>query len=132
MKGKKAKTKEPIDDGTKKDNPYRKYMGGEILANEKFIQQLPFIIYTCLLILLYMQNNFSAESVLRKTNALNKRISELRSESLATHSDLVVKTKRSEISFEIGKRGLEMNESLEPPFKIFISDEERASILRKE
>jgi len=95
---------------------------GSILLNEYVTEQLPFALFLASLAILYIGNRYSAERVVKNINALQKEIKELRSESIATASELMYKSKQSVIADECEKRGLGIKEATEPPVVLKVDE----------
>jgi hypothetical protein len=93
---------------------------GTFLNHEKLIKHIPFILFICLITLLYIANGYYADDKIRKVNKLTNELKELRSEYISTRSDLMFKSKQSEVAKSAEKLGLK--ESIEPPKKIVIND----------
>lgn len=99
----------------KKKSALKGVLDGSILLNDYVTQQLPFALYLAFLAIIYIGNRYSAERIVKQINALRKDNKELRSESIATASELMYKSKQSVIAAECEKRGLGIVEATEPP-----------------
>lgn len=88
---------------------------GSILVNDYVTQQLPFALFVACLAILYIANRYSAERIVKNINELGKEVKELRSESIATASELMYKSKQSVIASECERRGMGIVEAVEPP-----------------
>jgi hypothetical protein len=58
----------------------------------------------------------------RKNAELQKEINELRAEAITTSSELMFISKQSEVVKLVKKRGIDLEESVEPPRKIVIKE----------
>ncbi|MCB0483479.1 MAG: hypothetical protein KDC37_02850 [Flavobacteriales bacterium] len=94
-------------------------INGNILTREKVLVHLPFVLFISLLALIYIANGFLAEDNVRRLNAVGNEVKELRSEYITIKSDLMYKSKQSELARIIDGRGLGLRESYQPPYKIY-------------
>jgi len=78
----------------------------------------------CLLITLlaaiYIGNRFHAEKITRETTRLQREVRELRSESLATSAELMYISRQSEVYRLVKERGLNLEETKTPPYKLLV------------
>lgn len=93
-------------------------LNGNILTRESFLDHLPFILFIAFLALTYISNGFLAEQNIRELNKVNNELKELRSEYITIKSELMYKSKQSELAKIIDERELGLKESFEPPKKI--------------
>jgi hypothetical protein len=93
---------------------------GTFLNNENIVKHIPFVLYICFITLLYIANGYYADDKIRKVNKVTNELKELRSEYISTRSDLMFKSKQSEVAKAVEKFGLK--ESVEPPKKIIVND----------
>jgi hypothetical protein len=93
-------------------------LNGNILTRESFLDHLPYILFLAVLALAYISNGFLAEDNIRKYNKLNNELKELRSEYITIKSELMYKSKQSELAKIITEKELGLKESFEPPKKI--------------
>ncbi len=94
-------------------------LGGGILTRKSVMKQLPFLIYTTLLAIIYIANNFAAERQIIKIDRLKKENEVHRFEQILMNSKLMSMSQRSEIINRLKTTGLK--ESLVPPEKIYFS-----------
>lgn len=92
------------------------------ITKESVIRQAGFIFMLFFFGIIYIANRFNAERLVREAVKLRKERSELRSEHIATASELMFMSKQSEIielvdSFKIG-----LIESTEPPIKVKVDN----------
>ncbi len=97
-------------------------INGNVFTRERVIKSLPFLGYLAVLGLIYISNGFLAEGTVREINQLNNDIKELRSEYITTKSDLMHKSKQSELVDLISLKELGLEESSDPPKKIVVND----------
>lgn len=99
-------------------------MSGEILGSEALIQHLPFVGFLVLLSLIYIGIGYSAEDSVRQINRDKSELKEMRSEYITIKSDLMYTTKQSELIKVLHEKGLELEESFQPPKKIELTEQE--------
>ncbi|MBD79266.1 MAG: hypothetical protein CL840_10125 [Crocinitomicaceae bacterium] len=97
-------------------------LNGNILTRESFLDHLPYVLFLALLALAYISNGFLAEQNIRNLNKVNNEIKELRSEYITLKSELMYKSKQSELAKIIEEREMGLLESFEPPKKIVKSE----------
>ncbi len=107
----------------KKKLDFKGVFDGSILVNDYVTQQLPFALFLAFLAILYIGNRYSAERIVKNINELDKEIKELRSESIATASELMYKSKQSVIARECERRGMGIVEAIEPPIILEVDND---------
>jgi len=93
----------------------RDIIGGEILTKNFMVKQLPFFLFIALLLLTYIANRNGAEKTARKMAEMQKRIKELRSQSVSVNFELMNLSKQSEVVKNLQSRGMDLKESTVPP-----------------
>lgn len=91
---------------------------GRLLA-EKLRQNIRFVLFVTLLGIWYISNGYSTEKLHRQRVALEKEVSDLRFESISAAADLMFMRKQSEVIKRIQSEGLTLEESKEPPVKLY-------------
>ncbi|UTW64342.1 hypothetical protein KFE98_09440 [bacterium SCSIO 12741] len=102
----------------KKINLIADLINGNILTREKVIEHLPYFLFLALIALIYISNGFLAEENVRQINKTNNEIKELRSEYITIKSELMHKSKQSQLARIIDEKGMGLKESFKPPKKI--------------
>lgn len=97
-------------------------LGGTVLSKEVVIRQIPFLLFLSTAILLYIFNQYRGENVMRQIMSLEKRIREMRSESVSTAFELQEISRQSEVSRMILEQGLTLQEAKTPPYKIVMEE----------
>jgi len=82
------------------------------------VQNMPFIGFLSLLALVYIANSHLAEKKIRRINKLGKEIKELKWEYINVKSELMFRSKMSEVSKSVEPLGLKQLSS--PPQKIVL------------
>ena len=91
---------------------------GSMLTVNLFIKHLTFILFLVLLTIIYIANRYNAENIIRDINSLKERVKNYQTEHLTTSSELLNKSRRSEVKVLIKNKGLNLEEATEPPHKI--------------
>ena len=91
---------------------------GKLLA-EKLRQNIGFVLFVTALGIWYISNGYSMEKRHRERVALEKEVSDLRFESISAAAELMLIRKQSEVIKRIQKEGLTLEESKEPPVKLY-------------
>ncbi len=112
---------EPTGKGQKKGS-IKDVLDGSMLVRENVIKQFPFIFFLAFLAMVYIGNRYHAEKIKRRVTKLQTEQKDLRSESITTKSQLMHMSKQSEVAKLVKKRGLDLEESTEPPKKIIIDN----------
>ncbi|WP_147243386.1 FtsL-like putative cell division protein [Chitinophaga flava] len=85
------------------------------------VQNMPFIGFLSVLALIYIANSHLAEKKIRRINQLGKEIKELKWEYINVKSELMFRSKMSEVSKSVEQLGLKQLSS--PPQKIILTKE---------
>ncbi len=93
-------------------------VNGNILTRQAVIDHLPYFLFLAFIALVYISNGFLAEENVRNLNGINREIKELRSEYITIKSELMYRSKQSEVVKIIREKELGLEESIEPPKKI--------------
>ena len=100
-------------------------INGNFLTKDYVVGNLPFLLFLAFLALIYIANGCLAQDSIVQLNKTNKEIKELRSEYITTKSELMYRSKQSQVAKSIKEKGLGLEESVEPPKKIIIEKEEK-------
>lgn len=74
---------------------------------KSFVDRLPFILVICLMLVLYIDNSYRAESYVRNISSVEKELKDLRSEYITTKSQLMFHSKQTEVQQLVAAQGLE-------------------------
>lgn len=99
-------------------NFFKKLDPSEYLTKEYAVELLPYIFFLAVLGIVYISNSYYAEGTIKKIEKVNNELKELRSEYITSKSDLMFKSKQSEVAKAV--EGLEIKESVVPPKIIVI------------
>lgn len=97
-------------------------VSGSLFSEKIILGNLPFLLMLTALGAIYIANRFHAEKIIRKTDVLLEEVKELRSEAMATTSELMYISNQSQVTRLIQERGLGLEELKEPPYKIVVKD----------
>lgn len=90
--------------------------------DKNWFNNLPLVLFIALLGVLHVANNHTAESKIRRINATEKEIKELRWLYMTSKSELMYKSKQSEVAKMVKETGLK--ELIQPPYKIKVEESE--------
>lgn len=99
-------------------------INGNFLAREYSLRQAPYVLFLALVTLLYISNNYFAESKIREISKINNELKELRSEYITSKSKLMFMTKQSEIAVMAEEMGIGIKSATTAPKKIIIENKE--------
>lgn len=88
------------------------------LSKESAVNIMPFLFFLTVLGMLYIANKHYSEKNIRQIEKINKELKELKWEHLTAKSELVSKSKQSEVAKMTKLFGL--NEAVVPPIKIAV------------
>ncbi len=90
------------------------------IKQEQLMEQVPFLVYLCVLVMLFIYNSHHSEKIIRETDKLNKEVKDLRSEYISELSELMSESKQSAVAKKLQPYGIK--ELKTPPSKITYSD----------
>ncbi len=91
---------------------------GSLIA-EKLRTNIRFVLFVTCLGIWYISNGYSTEKLHRERNNLEKEVTDLRFESISAAADLMLIRKQSEVLKRIKNEGMTLEESKEPPVKLY-------------
>ncbi|MEM9023206.1 MAG: FtsL-like putative cell division protein [Bacteroidota bacterium] len=95
-------------------------LNGNFLTREEVVRHLPYLLFLAFLSLIYIANGYLAEGSVRDINRLENELKERKSEYITTKSDLMYKSKQSELAKMMGEHNMDLKESSVPPKKIVV------------
>ncbi len=116
------------EQNTKKSNPIAMLLSGRLLTQEAVVKNLPYLLFLAFIGIVYIANGYLAEASVRKINTTQQEIKELRSEQISIKSELNNTIIESELKKIIAARKMGLEESIDPPKKIIVENEEIESI----
>ncbi len=103
-------------------NPLRSVMDGTLFYKGVIKKNLAFIIFCTFLLVFYIGNRYKCEGQLTQIERLEREITDLRYESITTSAELMSLSRQSEVLRLVKDRGLELNESVKAPQRIYIEN----------
>ncbi|HEX4887104.1 MAG TPA: FtsL-like putative cell division protein [Luteibaculaceae bacterium] len=92
---------------------------GSILTRDSILNQMPFLLYLCLLAVFYIGYGYYGEKTIRELDRVDRELKEIKSEYTTTSTKLEVLRQQSKVAEEIYRMGLQ--ESRVPPKKIVVA-----------
>ena len=111
-----------------KTNPIAMILSGRVLTQEVVVKNLPYLLFSAFIGIVYIANGYLAESSVRKINKTQQEIKELRSEQISMKSELNNTIIESELKKIIAQRKMGLEESLDPPKKLVVESSELEEI----
>lgn len=99
----------------------RSFLDGSLLTWENVVRFMPFIFFLTFLAIIYIANSYVAQKTFREIEFMKAEIKELRSEHISLKSELMYRSKQSEIARRLENTGLK--ESVAPPEVIVVEKE---------
>lgn len=96
----------------------RDLLDGNVLTRKAVIKQSRFILLLVLIAFLSIANRNHAEKTMIQLNSLQSDVKELRARSISNSSELVRKSRQSEVMRMVNRYELGLKENLEPPIKL--------------
>jgi cell division protein FtsL len=113
--------KQPREDGAATAF-FRKLFTEGVVSKESATGMLPYLIFLCVLGMIYIANSHMAVKNIRDIDRLNKEVKELSWEYKSLKADLMFKSKQTEVEAKVDTLGLKA--LIEPPKKIIVSNNE--------
>ncbi|QSE99038.1 FtsL-like putative cell division protein [Fulvivirga lutea] len=85
------------------------------------VKYMPYVLFLAGVALFYIGNSHFAEKNVRKIDALEKEVEDLRADYTTLKSDYMFASKQSEVAKNVAELGIK--ESLQPPEKVVLKDE---------
>lgn len=110
--------KENTSQSKTRRNGLKSLLGGNLLASEKVLKQMPFVFFCVFLGILLISNRYWSEKTIRKMEVVQDSIKELRAESVTYETELMKMNRPSEIVDKVKASGLGLEEPTEPARKL--------------
>lgn len=111
-----------IDESKRRSS--KSIFSGDVLYNESVRKHYPFMLYCCLLILLYMGYIFTCQRAQREEIACRIELQRERSKALLISSERLDATRYNNITKEIKRRGIKIQEWNTPAMVITTTKED--------
>jgi hypothetical protein len=102
---------------------FRDLVDGNVLTRKAVLRQSRFILLLVLIAFFSIANRNHAEKTVLRLNRLQSDVKEMRSKSISTSSELVRKSRQSEVKQLVNRYELGLEENLEPPKKLIQTEE---------
>lgn len=102
---------------------FKKILGGSILTDQRVTRQLPFVFFLVFLGLIQITNRNWAEKTIRKMEAVQDTLKELKAESVTHETQLMYVNRPSEVAKRAKERGLNLIEPKKPAIRITVKKE---------
>lgn len=96
----------------------KSFLGGSILASEKSLSQIPFVVFLVFLSILIITNRYWSEKTMTEIEIVQDSIKELRASSITYETQLMKMNRPSEIAGRVLESGISLVEPQEPPRKL--------------
>ncbi len=97
---------------------FRKFFTEGVVSKEAATEMLPFLIFLCVLGMIYIGNSHMAVTNIRNIDKLNKEVTELSWMYKSLKANLMFKSKLTEVAKKVDTLGIK--ELIEPPKKIIV------------
>ncbi|WP_298612514.1 FtsL-like putative cell division protein [uncultured Odoribacter sp.] len=101
------------------ESSVKELLDGRILADKVIRKNIAFILFLTFLGIFYIANGYSTEKLYKQKVKMEREVRELRFESITTAARLMFISKQSEVKRRINEAGLDLQESKEPPLKLY-------------
>ena len=101
---------------------FKKLFTEGAVSKESATAMLPFLIFLCVIGMVYIANSHMAIKNIRNIDKLNKEVKELSWEYKSLKADLMFKSKLTEVAKKVDTLGIK--ELIEPPKKIIVAQNE--------
>lgn len=102
----------------KKKTSIRNILFGDILENDLISKNYKFIVFLAFLAIVYVDNRLAIERQQIKIRELKKELTDIRYRVLTTNSEIMSKSRQSNIENYINSEGSEIKTAKTPPFII--------------
>lgn len=97
---------------------FRKLFTEGVVSKDAATEMLPFLVFLCVLVMIYIGNSHMAVTNIRKIDKLNREVTELSWTYKSLKADLMFKSKLTEVAKKVDTLGIK--ELIEPPKKIIV------------
>ena len=106
--------------GKSKKFTVKDFLQGKVLDSKLLKKNISFMIFLVFVALIYIDNHFRVETLLKEHIALTNEIKELKYEAISTSSELMKKSRQSEIVRKVQEQNLGLEVLTTPPSPIII------------
>lgn len=123
VKATEVRTPEERKPANKVKSGFVSIISGGFLVGENALSSLPFLLYVAFLGMLYIANGYYAHNRLKDLDAIDKNITELRTQYIIAKDKLMYLSKESEVNKATDAIGLK--EAVIPPGKIVVYNNDK-------
>jgi hypothetical protein len=113
------------DKGVSETVTIKDLLNGKVHASGIIKKNRGYLIFLVVLAIIYINNNFVVESLMKEQLKLSKEIQELKYEAISTSSELMKKTKQSEVIRKVQENNLGLEVLTTPPKTIIVGKNEQ-------
>ena len=91
---------------------------GRIISHDVLMRQWKKIAVIMVLLLVYISNRYTCQQKISELNRLRQELTDVRYEALTISAELMGKSRQSQVKKLMEEKGLSLEESKQPPFKL--------------
>ena len=91
---------------------------GRVISTEWIFKRWKRILIVAILIIIYISNRYTCQMKISEIGSLQRELVNIRYEALTISSELMGSSRQSQIKEMIKEKGLDMEESKQPPYKL--------------
>ena len=97
---------------------WKSIIGGDILATDFFRRQTKLIVLIMLLVIFYVHNRYACQQQMLELDRLKKELIDMKYDALTRSSELMEKSRQSNIEQYINANGSTLQTSTHPPYLV--------------
>lgn len=97
---------------------WKSIVGGDILATDFFRRQTKLMVLIMVLVIFYIHNRYACQQQMIEIDRLKKELTDIKYDALTRSSELMEKSRQSNIEQYINAKGSELQTSTHPPYMI--------------
>lgn len=91
---------------------------GRVISTEWIFKRWKRILVVTILIIIYISNRYTCQMKISEIGSLQRELVNIRYEALTISSELMGNSRQSQIKEMIKEKGLDLEESKQPPYKL--------------
>lgn len=103
---------------TRKTYSWRSISGGEFLINDFFRRQVKLVVLIVFLIIFYIHNRYASLQQILEIDQLKKELIDIKYDALTRNSELMIRSRQSQIEDYISEKGSDLQIATQPPYLI--------------
>ena len=104
-----------LDNEETKSFSFKEFLNGKVLDNKFLRKNWKYILFLVFLAFIYINNHFKVEALLKEHMTLTKELKDLKYESITISSELMKKSKQSEVVRKVQEAGIGLEVLTTPP-----------------